>query len=150
MVKRFDRRWTSDGRLLPLPQEDYSQDLSIPPTCYLSPGGRFHMPPLYDVMSVQPTFAAGQITRNKMKLALALSKERHYGIDTITPRHFIKTAEASGMPAGVVQGLLEELFARTSGAIASVLKNLPPNFPEEIAESISEGMMHRLSEIARI
>ena len=32
IVERFDRRWTRDGRLLRLPQEDSCQALSIPPT----------------------------------------------------------------------------------------------------------------------
>ena len=31
VVERFDRRWTHDGRLLRLPQEDCCQALSIPP-----------------------------------------------------------------------------------------------------------------------
>jgi serine/threonine-protein kinase HipA len=32
IVERFDRRWTRDGRLLRLPQEDACQALSVPPT----------------------------------------------------------------------------------------------------------------------
>jgi serine/threonine-protein kinase HipA len=32
IVERFDRRWTADGRLLRLPQEDCCQALSIAPT----------------------------------------------------------------------------------------------------------------------
>jgi serine/threonine-protein kinase HipA len=32
VVERFDRRWTADGRLLRLPQEDCCQALSVPPT----------------------------------------------------------------------------------------------------------------------
>ncbi|WP_201841397.1 type II toxin-antitoxin system HipA family toxin [Microvirga zambiensis] len=40
IVERFDRRWTKDGRLLRLPQEDTCQALSIPPTRkYQSEGG---------------------------------------------------------------------------------------------------------------
>lgn len=40
IVERFDRRWTSDGRLLRLPQEDTCQALSVPPTRkYQSDGG---------------------------------------------------------------------------------------------------------------
>lgn len=40
IVERFDRRWTADGRLLRLPQEDCCQALSIPPTRkYQSDGG---------------------------------------------------------------------------------------------------------------
>lgn len=40
IVERFDRRWTHDGRLLRLPQEDTCQALSVPPTRkYQSDGG---------------------------------------------------------------------------------------------------------------
>lgn len=40
IVERFDRRWTNDGRLLRLPQEDICQALSVPPTRkYQSEGG---------------------------------------------------------------------------------------------------------------
>jgi serine/threonine-protein kinase HipA len=40
IIERFDRRWTSDGRLLRLPQEDCCQALSVPPTLkYQSDGG---------------------------------------------------------------------------------------------------------------
>ena len=40
VVGRFDRRWTRDGRLLRLPQEDCCQALSVPPTRkYQSDGG---------------------------------------------------------------------------------------------------------------
>jgi serine/threonine-protein kinase HipA len=40
IVERFDRLWTRDGRLLRLPQEDFCQALSIPPTRkYQSEGG---------------------------------------------------------------------------------------------------------------
>lgn len=40
IVERFDRRWARDGRLLRVPQEDFCQALSIPPTRkYQSDGG---------------------------------------------------------------------------------------------------------------
>lgn len=40
IVERFDRRWTRDGRLLRLPQEDACQALSVPPAQkYESEGG---------------------------------------------------------------------------------------------------------------
>tara|TARA_R110001583_G_scaffold146582_1_gene298642 strand:+ start:649 stop:1968 length:1320 start_codon:yes stop_codon:yes gene_type:complete len=40
VIERFDRRWTKDGRLLRLPQEDCCQSLSVPPTMkYQSQGG---------------------------------------------------------------------------------------------------------------
>lgn len=40
VIERFDRRWTGDGRLIRLPQEDFCQALSVPPTRkYQSEGG---------------------------------------------------------------------------------------------------------------
>lgn len=40
VIERFDRRWTKDGRLLRLPQEDCCQALSVPPSRkYQSDGG---------------------------------------------------------------------------------------------------------------
>jgi serine/threonine-protein kinase HipA len=40
VTERFDRRWTKDGRLLRIPQEDFCQALSVPPTRkYQSDGG---------------------------------------------------------------------------------------------------------------
>lgn len=40
VIERFDRRWTRDGRLLRLPQEDCCQALSVPPSRkYESDGG---------------------------------------------------------------------------------------------------------------
>ncbi len=47
VVERFDRRWTKDGRLLRLPQEDCCQALSVPSTRkYQSEGG----PSLVDIL----------------------------------------------------------------------------------------------------
>lgn len=40
VVERFDRKWTEEGRLLRLPQEDFCQALSVPPGLkYQSRGG---------------------------------------------------------------------------------------------------------------
>ncbi|MFD0986254.1 type II toxin-antitoxin system HipA family toxin [Methyloligella solikamskensis] len=40
VIERFDRRWTREGRLLRMPQEDCCQALSVPPTLkYQSDGG---------------------------------------------------------------------------------------------------------------
>jgi serine/threonine-protein kinase HipA len=40
VIERFDRKWTIDGRLLRLPQEDFCQALSVPPSLkYQNLGG---------------------------------------------------------------------------------------------------------------
>ncbi len=49
VIERFDRRWTSDGRLLRLPQEDMCQALSVPPSRkYQNEGG----PGMVDILNL--------------------------------------------------------------------------------------------------
>jgi serine/threonine protein kinase HipA of HipAB toxin-antitoxin module len=64
----------------------------------LAPGGRFHLMPLYDIISTQPRLDAGKIKQNQMNLAMAVGTNRHYAAHTIVGRHFVQTAKASGLP----------------------------------------------------
>jgi serine/threonine-protein kinase HipA len=111
---------------------------------FLLPGGRFRMTPLYDVMSARPNADAGQIRHNRMKLAMAVGDSRHYVIDSILPRHFLQTAASSGVPAALLQGILDELDSDGDRAIDAALADLPAEFPERIVSSIAEGTRRRL------
>jgi serine/threonine-protein kinase HipA len=117
---------------------------------FLSPGGRFHMTPLYDVMSAQPAVDAGQIRHNKLKLALAVGDNHHYVLDTILPRHFIQTGETAGIPAATTQDLLFELLARVPAALETTRQELPAGFPEPMVNAIRNGMFRRLRQIEAI
>ena len=200
IVERFDRLWTSDKRLLRLPQEDCCQALSVPPTrkyqsdggpgmkdilellkgsdapnedpaaflrasivfwligatdghaknfsLFLSPGGRFRLTPLYDVLSAQPSLDAKQIQRKAFKLAMSVGKNRHYAMDQILPRHFIQTAEISGVGASVVHAIFRDLVENFEPAFAKVQKALPKGFPEELTSSIRVAAIQRIGLIS--
>lgn len=201
VVERFDRHWTSDGRLLRLPQEDCCQALSVPPTrkyeseggpgirqmldllkasdepdedqrlflkdqivfwllgatdghaknfsIYLFSGGRFHLTPLYDVMSAQPNVDAGQIQHNRMKFAMAVGDRRYYTVNSIMPRHFLQTAVRCGLSGEFAQGILDEILAGVDSAIDAALAGLPAGFPESVSASITDGIRARLQLIAQ-
>jgi serine/threonine-protein kinase HipA len=196
IVERFDRRWTSDNRLLRLPQEDFCQALSIPPTrkyqsdngpgmkdilqllkasdaadddlatfmranimfwllgatdghaknfsIFLGPGGRFRMTPLYDVLSAQPSLDANQIQRKQFKLAMSVGRSRHYAVGEILPRHFIQTAEISGVATGMVRSIFKQLAENAEQAIATAIDELPDGFPEGMTDSIRAAISHRI------
>ena len=110
----------------------------------ISPGGRFRLTPLYDVMSAQPNYDTKQIRRNQMKLAMAVGRGRHYVIDQIVPRHFVETAAGAGVPPDVVDAIFAELVERVPGAVDRVLKNLPKDFPRPLVKSIRDGLETRL------
>lgn len=196
VVERFDRRWTSDGRLLRLPQEDCCQALSVPPSLkyesdggpgirsilsllngsdtpeadrrlflkaqivfwligatdghaknfsvFIQPGGRFRLTPLYDVLSAQPARTAGQLQKNKMKMALAVGANRHYTIDSITDRHFVESATSNGIPKETVRDIFDELLEQQDVAIESVVNHLPGSFPEALTQTIVSHLKKRL------
>ena len=196
IVERFDRRWTSDGRLIRLPQEDCLQALSIPPTrkyqsdggpdmnaifrllkgsdipddnlaafmraniifwligatdghaknfsIFLSPGGRFRMTPLYDVLSAQPSLDAKQIQRKTFKLAMSVGKSRHYEVAEILPRHFFQTADLAGIESSLVTSIFDDLTNNAARASETVVKDLPEGFPQAMLDSILTALAHRI------
>jgi serine/threonine-protein kinase HipA len=115
---------------------------------FLSPGGRFRITPLYDVISAQPSADAEQIRRNKMKLAMAVGDSRHYAIHTIMPRHFIQSAAQVGIGAATLEQIFEDIRSRAPKALEKAKQTLPADFPEEIAISIIGGFNARLERLA--
>lgn len=196
VIERFDRRWTKDGRLLRLPQEDCCQALSVPParkyqsdggpgmvqvldllkgsdnpagdqtivlkaqilfwligatdghaknfSIFLGRGGRFHLTPLYDVLTAQPSLDTGQIQRKQMKLAMSIGKNRHYRISDILGRHFIQTGEAAGLPKSLVRDAIEAMADTAEDTIGKIESELPAGFPEVIHTSVRAAMTDRL------
>lgn len=70
----------------------------------LTPGGRFTMTPLYDVLTVQPSLDAGQLQIKDMKLAMRVGKGRH----------FVETGLAAGFSREQVAQVFEDIKARAN------------------------------------
>lgn len=111
---------------------------------FLSPGGRFRMTPLYDVVSAQPSVDSKQILWKQFRLALAFGTKPHYPIRQIGPRHFLQTAAKAGMGRQVVESIIQELMEISTSAVDSVLSKLPKKFPGQVASSIAAGIKRRL------
>ncbi len=200
VVERFDRRWTADGRLLRLPQEDCCQALSLPPTrkyqneggpdmldilellkgsdrpaedqaqflksqilfwligatdghaknfsLFLGPGGRFSLTPLYDILTAQPSLAAGQIRRNQMKLAMSVGNNRHYRIDEISARHFEQTAIAAGIREKVVSEIIENTIEKTQAVLVGISELFPSGIMKETHEAIIQSTRKKLTKLS--
>lgn len=114
---------------------------------HLATGGRFHLAPLYDVVSAQPSIDANEIRHNQAKLAMSVGKNRHYVLGRIMPRHFLQTAGLCGISLASTNAMLEELGDTGVAAIDKVLAGLPSDFPQAIAASIAEGAKTRLGQI---
>ncbi len=117
---------------------------------FLYPGNGFELTPLYDVLSAQPSVDAGQIARNRMKLAMAVGDNRHYQIDDIVGRHFLQSAAGGGLGEGVVHAIFAELVETGPAAIETVMERLPADFPQDLADSVTRGFLARLRQLADI
>ena len=111
---------------------------------FLSPGGSYHLTPLYDVLTAQPSFDAGQIDRRHMKLSMSVGANRHYRIGEIRGRHFVQTGKATGLAESVVIAAIEEMADTAQRALQKVENSLPENFPPALHASVSKGVMERV------
>jgi serine/threonine-protein kinase HipA len=109
---------------------------------HILPGGRYQLTPMYDVVSAWPVVGPGanQIHPKKLKLAMAIwDKNRHYRREEIQRSHFERTARECGL--GIPMGpIIDDLVARTDGAISRVESELPKGFPTETFDSITSGL----------
>jgi serine/threonine-protein kinase HipA len=164
IIRRFDRRWTSDGRLLRVPQEDCCQALSVPPTRkYQSEGG----PGLVDVLTLlrgsdTPAADQKQVLKAQILFWLLGATDGHAknfsvflgpgGTYRLTPLYDILTAEPSlaarqiepkqmklAMAVGTNNhyraGEITGRHFRQTGDAAGLPKNLVEEAISEIAET---------------
>lgn len=108
---------------------------------FLRPGGRFHLTPVYDVLSAYPLAAKRQIEYRKMGMAMALhAKNVHYLWHEIMPRHWYAQSKRVHFPAAEMEGIIEKTLGALDGVIHKVSSNLPSGFPDGIATPIFEGL----------
>lgn len=111
---------------------------------FLSPGGRYHLTPLYDVLTAQPSFDGGQIDRRQMRLSMSAGTNRHYRISGVRGRHFIQTGRAAGLAESVVVKAIEEMAETAPRALQKVEGALPKDFPPALHASVSKGVKGRV------
>jgi len=114
----------------------------------LGPGNSYSLTPLYDVLTAQPSFHAGQIQRKQMKLAMSVGTNRHYRISEIIGRHFIQTGEAAGLPKALIREALEEMADMGESAMKKMESELPADFPKAIHVSVRNAMIDRLGRLS--
>ena len=115
---------------------------------FLEPGGGFRMTPLYDVISAQPSFDAGQMQRRTLKLAMAVGDNRRHAIEGITTRHFVQSAEKAGLGRDIALAVIDELIDRGPAIVKRIRQNLPERFPRAMTYSITKGVLARIEHLA--
>ena len=110
----------------------------------LLPGSRFRLAPLYDIVSVQPALASGELPADEAMMSLAVGDAGLRVVERIEPRHFVETARAAGVPARVVRSLFAELIETRARAFEAVREGLPDDFPHAMEVAIFDAITARL------
>lgn len=108
----------------------------------LLPAGRYHLTPLYDVMSIWPVEgnAGNQWSWHRAKLAMAVAgKNRHYLFKDVQRRHFNAMATRCQYGADA-ESIIQRLVDRTPAVVSRVAATLPAGFPAQVADRILEGL----------
>ncbi len=115
------------------------------------PQGRYHLTPLYDVLSAWPLIGNGnnQIAWQKCKLAMAVrGSSNYYQIYRIQRRHWIKQGEMTGLSKQQVETIIEDIIFRTPDVIDRVNGLLPAPFPQELADRVTDGIRQQCRRLA--
>lgn len=116
----------------------------------LRPGNKYFLTPLYDVISAWPIIgeAPGKLSLHKASLAMAVrSKNAHYKLLEIQPRHWRTLAEKSGAPDAFEAMVI--LSEAVDGALEQVGGHLPDRFPRKVWKSVSTGMAQQVERFGR-
>lgn len=109
---------------------------------FINQEGRFHLTPLYDVMSAYPLLTNGQLQKQNIKMAMALkSSTNHYHWHTMQRRHFLSTAKAVQFSEQEAERILDQMLQQVEQVIHNVSAQLDKSFPDSIAEPIFTGML---------
>ena len=113
---------------------------------FLEPENRYHMTPLYDVLSAFPVMSKKALQPQKIKMAMSLKgKNTHWKWNNIQPRHFVSTAEHVKYPVDKAISHYEYFIDNVEDAIAKVEGKITKNFPSYVAEAIFEGLRKQAS-----
>lgn len=169
VIERFDRRWTKDGRLLRLPQEDCCQALSVPPTLKYQGQGGPGTVQIIELLKGSDEPEAGQVAFFKAQILFWLmgATDGHAknfsiflapgGRYRLTPFYDVLTAQPS-LDSGQIQGKamklamsigekrhyrIDDIMGRhflQTGAKAGLPKSLVHRVIEEVLERAPAAM----------
>lgn len=118
---------------------------------FILPEGRFHLTPLYDVISTYPVLGhgVGLLAPEELKIAMAVrgTSGNRYGWNTILRRHWVDTARDGGLSRSAVETVIDDIIFQTPKVLSDVEQDLPREFPPDVADTILGGVsntLHRL------
>ncbi len=87
----------------------------------LFPGGRYRLTPFYDVMTLLPSVAQGQVSPKEFRLAMHMGKSRHYRVGDIVGRHVVETGVKAGLSVDAVQDIVLDIQSKVESVLTETV-----------------------------
>lgn len=123
--------------------EGHAKNFSLAPLSQ----DRLRMTPLYDVLTLQPSYDNKHIPRKELKMAMQVGRSNQYKVENIIGRHFLDTGLQSGLSRNTIHVVIDDLSANADAALVKMTDALPTKFQLEIVDSISKAISLRLPKL---
>ena len=117
---------------------------------FLRPGGTFEMTPIYDVLSVQPSFQRAMLERSQYRISMKVGKRGRYRVFDIRGKDFVHTAKRAGYSGGQIDAVFEEIFDSWEHAFNETINAQSSRIPLALMDSIYKGFEKRLERLQEI
>ena len=116
----------------------------------LQAGERFHLAPLYDVLSAWPHVGSkpDQFDENRLSLAMGIrGKSMHYRLKDVRRRHWNAVAKRNAMGEDF-ENTIKQVLKAVPNVLDELPKLIPADFPASVSEPIFEGIRRQALRLA--
>jgi serine/threonine-protein kinase HipA len=79
---------------------------------------------------------------------MSVGRNRHYAIHDIVPRHFMQSADLSGVGTPAMKAIFEDITANAEQQAEAAITKLPNGFPDQLVTSTMAAINHRVQLVA--
>ncbi len=117
---------------------------------FLRPGGAFEMTPIYDVLSVQPSFDRVLFDRPQYRMSMKVGKRGRYRVFDIRGKDFVYTAGRAGYSRNQIDAVFEDIADERESAFSTTIAAQSSKIPDALMESIRAGFERRMERLQEV
>ncbi len=114
---------------------------------FIGPGGTFRLTPLYDVLTIQPSFDKNHIDRKQMRMSMSVGRRRRYRAFDISGKDFVFTGQKAGFSEKQIKNIIEAIEHEWQPAFYRACADLNKDFPDHLLDSLSNAFKMRIPQL---
>jgi serine/threonine-protein kinase HipA len=117
---------------------------------FLRPGGTFEMTPLYDVLTVQPSFDRHLFERKQYCMSMKVGERGRYRVFDIRGKDFIHTGKRAGYSRKQMDDIMQSILENWEVAFDAAAEATKEQVPSEMIDTTRAGFLSRLDRLREL